>query len=144
SDDSAAIYLNYGQTHPLRPFQTQQSSIEDFYLVADHNAVAPGDTVTFEIRLANSSTPVDSLYGIAFSLLFDQSLVDTSSLFLNYSSSVLGSMNTNMKSFEKDFYSSGKIDAALTRIDQNNMSNVYGVLGTFTMVTSPTVTSLST
>jgi len=49
-----------------------------------------------------------------------------------------------MKSFEKDFYSSGKIDAALTRIDHLDALNVYGVLGTFSLITSPSITSVTT
>lgn len=142
SSDANAINLNYGQSHPLRSGQ-QLTGIVDFNLVADRNAVAPGDTVTFEIQLANSTTPVDSIYGIAYSLMFDQTLVDTTQILIDYSNSVLGSMHVNMHSFEKDFYTSGQVDAAVTRIDKNNAVSVGGVLGTLRIITSAAVTSLS-
>src|SRR5207244_1093382 len=57
---------------------------------------------------------------------------------------VLGTINSDMISFEKDFYSSGKIDVAVTRIDHNDALNVSGILGTFTVVTVPNFSSINT
>lgn len=136
-NDTTAIYLNYGQTHPFRPAnQDQVNAVGDFYLVPDHTTVSAGDTINYEIHIANTSTPISSLYGIAFSISFDQTLVDTTQVHFNYSSSVLGTINSDMKSFEKDLFSIGRIDAALSRIDHTDALNVGGILGTLTVVTS--------
>jgi len=143
SSDSTGIYQNYGLSHPLRSTNTLQSVAANFYLVANDTAVAPGQTVTFEIHLSDISTPIDSLYGIAFTLNLDASLVDTTQVYFDFSVSNLGTPGVNLISFEKGLYSQGAIDAAVTRTDHLNATNFYGVLGTFTITTHPTIGTLS-
>ncbi len=141
--DSSAIYQNYGLTHPLRLNNNTATSAGEFFLVPNANAVAPGQTVTYEIHLSDASAPVSNLYGIAFTLSLDPTLVDTNQIVFDYSTSVLGNMGVNMIAFEKNFYSLGATDAALTRTDQVDVSNVHGILGTLTVTTSPNVTTAS-
>jgi len=143
-NDTAAIYLNYGMSHPPRlHYPDHTNTLPDIYLVPDHTSVTAGDTIHYEIRLASSATPIDSLYGIAYTLSFDPSLADTTSFRIQYNTSVLGNISTYMISFEKDFLSSGSTDAAVVRTDLQNVTGVYGVLGTFSVITSSTVAAPS-
>ena len=143
--DATALMLNYSLSHPLRVKPGNQLlSAGDFSLVPDRTSMGPGDTVHFSIRLANATFPIDSLYGIAFSISFDRALTDTNQISFSYIHSILGNIQSNMMSFEKNFYSSGLIDAALCRTDHINASNIHGEIGTLTMVASNAIFVIST
>lgn len=143
--DTTAILQNYGLTHPFRLQQPAQQGISyDFYLVSNADTVAPGSTVIFEIYIGSATVPVESLYGIAYSVSFDQSLIDTSQMQISYSPSVLGIIHSDLESFEKDFYLSGQIDAALCRTNHTNDSNFYGLLGTVYLKIKSNISALST
>ncbi len=145
SNDVAAIFLNYSLTHPLRiKHQNHHATTNDFVLYPDRSLIRPGDTVTFSIQIGSALAPIDSIYGIAFSISFDQSLTDTNQIHFSYSPTALGTINLNVKSFEKDFYSTGIVDVAVSRIDHNNVSNVFGELGKLTMVASTNIFSIVT
>ena len=144
-NDAAAISLNYSLTHPLRMNpQHHPAAVGDFFLLPDQSIIRPGDTVTFAIHLGTSLVPIDSIYGISFSFSFDPSLTDTNQISISYSTSVMGTINGNMKSFEKDFYAAGTIDAALCRIDHTNASQVQGILGNLTLVASNSILAITT
>jgi uncharacterized repeat protein (TIGR03803 family) len=141
--DSVAIYQNYGQSHPLRLGIDALLSAGELFLVPNSSAIAPGQSVSFDIHVSDVSTPLSSLYGIAFTLTLDPALIDTSQVIFDYSSSVLGNIGSNMIAFEKNFYSQGVTEAAVTRTDQANAANVHGILGTLTVTTLPGISSLS-
>jgi len=141
ADDSVAIQLNFGMTHALRPAHSQ-SSVYDFQLVPDHLTVLPGDTIRYTMTLT-SGIPGDSLYGIAFTLSFDSSLAEPVTGAVQYASSTLGTIGTNMISMEQDFYPDGLIHAAVTRTDHTNATGLSGSLGTFSLVVPSGITAFN-
>lgn len=121
-DDTTAISLNYGQTHPLRvqpPSVTALPSIP-LFLIASPDTVIQGDTVQIEVHLGTPASPVDSIYGIAFTINFDSTLIDTTFMVFDYSNSWMGVQGSNLLNFEKQFLSQGKVDVAITRTDYMN------------------------
>ncbi|HKR03113.1 MAG TPA: T9SS type A sorting domain-containing protein [Bacteroidia bacterium] len=130
NDDTLAISLNYGLTHPARlagPNQNQ-SSAPLLYLVANPQAVSEGDTVEVDIFLGNSTIPVDSIYGIAFTINFDTALVDNSYMPFDFSGCWMGTSGVDMLTYTKKIFTQGKADIALTRTNHLNQGG-YGFVG---------------
>jgi len=143
--DTLAISLNYGQTHPLRTSNPVSAvAVSQIKMIANTDSIAPGSAIDFDIYLADSSTPLDSLYGIALSFNFDSSLVDASQTSVTWSPSVLGIHGTNMQSFGKYFAGAGRLETAITRIDHNNVVNIYGIIGRLHLVASTSINTIST
>lgn len=122
NDDTTAISLNYGLTHPLRiqpPIVSALPPVE-LFLVADPDTVVLGDTIHIDIHLGTPLVPVDSIYGIAFTISFDSTLIDTTYMEFDYSNSWMGVQGSNLLNFEKKFLSQGQVDVAITRTDYMN------------------------
>lgn len=84
-----------------------------------------GDTIRAEIWAAANSAS-DSIYGIAFSVGFDQFLVQANSVEVDYSVSELGQIGADLYGAEQVFYADEQIDVGITRIDQiNRMANAH-------------------
>jgi len=110
--DTNAIILNWAQTH-LKS-NTNFNSGVDIYI--DTATTNPGDTVSLPIVLGTTLTPTNG-YGVAFTISYDPLGVDTNSVSIDFSNSWLGNINSNMIGIYKDFYTTGEIEVALTRID---------------------------
>jgi type IX secretion system substrate protein len=130
NNDTTAILLNYGLTHPprLADPNSNQSNAPLLYLVANPDTTAEGDTIEVHIFLGTQAIPVDFIYGIAFTINFDTALVDTSYMPFDYTGSWLGTPGIDLLTFEKKLFSQGKVDVALTRTDHLNQAG-YGYLG---------------
>ncbi|MEO5569438.1 MAG: T9SS type A sorting domain-containing protein [Bacteroidia bacterium] len=130
NNDTLAISLNYGLTHPARlaNVNSNQSSSPQLYLVANPDTVIEGDTIEVDIFLGTQTFPVDSIYGIAFTMNFDTSLVDTSYMPFDYTGSWMGTPGVDLLTFEKKLFLQGQVDVALTRTDHLNQSG-YGFIG---------------
>ena len=70
------------------------------------------------------------LYGIAFSIEYDPTIIVPGSASIDFSNSWLGDVNADAISIQKDFSTPGRIDAAITRIDGVEMDGA-GLFGTF-------------
>ncbi|MEO8150357.1 MAG: T9SS type A sorting domain-containing protein, partial [Bacteroidia bacterium] len=131
NNDTTAIGLNYGLTHPFKapplPLNPNQTGTP-FYLVPSIDTVGLNYNVNIDIYLGTSALTVNNAYGIAFTLNFTQGIIDTSQVTFDYTNSMLGNTAVDMMTFNKSFIDSGHIDFALTRTDHNNISG-YGFLG---------------
>ncbi|TAE52663.1 MAG: T9SS C-terminal target domain-containing protein [Bacteroidetes bacterium] len=85
----------------------------------------PGDTLTVPILLGNADFPADSISGIAFSVIYDNSLIDSGSVHITYNNSWMGQQGTTLHVLDKDFYAQGQVDIALTTLGAN-LVNGYG------------------
>lgn len=130
--DTIAISLNYGLTHPKREKESLPSD-PSLYFEFDVDSVAAGQVLIAKVMLGRDTLPVDSAYGIAFSINYNTMLVDSGSAKLDLGTSWLGTQGTDMIGFVKDRYSSSKVDAAITRIDQINRNNGFGQIGAVSM-----------
>lgn len=129
ADDTMAIVLNWGQFYLKSGGGSAANGIP---LYTDYYQTVEGATIEVPIMLGDSLNPVDSAYGIAFTINYDPTLVDTSSVSVNFINSWFGQINTDMISVSKDFYTPGQIQVGLTRIDHTYRSGM-GQIGAIQM-----------
>ncbi len=143
--DTLAINQNYNFNHPFRTEQNPLITASNYLqLISNKDTVFPGDTIALDIQAGSSIGNIDSLYGLAFSIEFDTSAIDTGFIQLNYFPSVLGVIHTDMESFQKSFNSYGKIDLALSRTDQNNAINFNGSIGQIKFISKGNIINTTT
>lgn len=129
ANDTAAIIQNWGLIHLKNSSINNQTGIPFFI---DYETAIPGQTVQIPIILGDSTVPADSIYGIAFSINYDETLTDSNSVFVDFNTSWLGTNNTDLINIQKDFYTQGKIDIGVVRTDQVNRSGI-GQIGSFNL-----------
>ncbi|CAN5569799.1 hypothetical protein BH11BAC1_BH11BAC1_29990 [soil metagenome] len=135
--DTAAVSINYGLHHPaarmiqpvLNPNSTSLLTIQ-----VTPDTVGPSTPVHINIDLG-----IDSIYGIAFSVFYNPSLINSSSLIPNFSNSWLGTNGVNMIGFAKADPVAGRIDFALTRTDHTDAIAGAGQLVSFDLITSSNI-----
>ena len=130
NDDTTAVSLNYGLNHPLRLGNPNLNQLPTpvLYITTNPDTATTSDTVEVSIFLGTSAVPVDSIYGIAFTVNFDTALVNTSYMNPDFSACWLGTPQVDLLTFNKDLMSQGRVDVALVRTDQSN-TNGFGFLG---------------
>jgi hypothetical protein len=129
--DIQAIINNYGFVHPFRlipqaPEQT--ASLPKISLQANTDTAGLNQTVDVDIILGTSNLPIDSIYGIAYKISYNnQFLQNTEQMMF---SSTWFAPTTNMITLEKNFHTQGFIDASQSRIDYENVSG-FGSIAKF-------------
>jgi hypothetical protein len=137
--DTTAILLNYGLNHPLRVQPpVPMVGIPDLIVTASSDTVGTSSQVHFDISLGNPAAPADSIYGLAFRLYYDASLIDTNSVSVSYPGSMFGVNGTDMVTINRNMATPGYVDIALSRIDQLNISGT-GPVARVTIVTTDNV-----
>jgi len=126
SDDTTAIILNWGQIH-LKSSSNHASSGIPFYV--EYGMGLPGQQMSIPIILGDTAMTADSIYGVAFTINYDESLMDTSTAWVDFGTSWLGTINSDMIAVQKDFYHQGHIDVGVVRTDQTNRNGI-GQIGT--------------
>ncbi|MCB9231874.1 MAG: T9SS type A sorting domain-containing protein [Bacteroidia bacterium] len=127
-DDVTAISLNYGLavTYKNVGISLLGTNTPSLSIRIKQDSVNYGDTLVADITLGSDSTPVDSILGIAFTIIYNQALIDSGSMWLSYDSSWIGDSNQTL-SLTKNFYPSGSLDGAIVRKDGQNISG-WGVV----------------
>ncbi len=129
SDDTLAISQNYGSTHSKANIHSKGDPNDPpLYVELDTETAQSGDTVAGTIVLGSIDIPADEVYGLAFSITYDNTLVDSGSVYIDFNNSWIGTEGTDMISLRKDLFNEGKIDVGLTRIDHNTVSG-QGTIG---------------
>lgn len=94
-------------------------------------------TFYLNINIGSLSLPVDSIYGLAFTLQTNSTLIDTNQTStINYIPSIMGTYGVDLFSFEKSFWSNAQIGVAASRINHTNIFNSYGTVGRLGIVTA--------
>lgn len=123
ANDTTAIGINYGQTHPLRlapiPFV---DAVNNAYLIASRDSAGPNDTFSVQTILGSSMNPVSAIYGIAYRIEFEPSVVDSALSSFQFTNSSLGIPGTDLLTFVRPNWSAGYIDAAAVRTDHSNVT----------------------
>ena len=81
--------------------------------------VVEGQWASFPIMLGDATNAATGVYGLAFSVNYDASVIDASTVYLSYNQNWLGS-GDNILRISKNF--SGSIEAAISRTNQQNGS----------------------
>ncbi|MFK7949435.1 MAG: T9SS type A sorting domain-containing protein [Saprospiraceae bacterium] len=92
------------------------------YLETDSMTIVDDSLAYIPIMLGTVSQPVSNVYGLAFTINYNTTLVDDNSVKVRFHPSWLGINNTDMISISKDFYNNQLAEVAVTRIDGNPMS----------------------
>ena len=121
-DDTLAIFTNYSLTHAFKPEETTSSPV--LTIVPDQNAVAKGTWGTATVNLGNIATPISNINGIAFTVNYDNTLLETDSVWIEYPISFINASNQNLKFRKRDF-TNGKLYTATTHTINGNV-NGYG------------------
>lgn len=85
------------------------------------------------------SLSMDSIYGVAFSIFYDPSLINPASLIPDFSNSWLGTPGVDMIGFAKVIPAEGRIDFALTRKDHTDAAFGAGHLAAFNLTSADNI-----
>jgi len=121
-DDTLAIFNNYSLTHAFKPEQTTTNPV--LTIVPDQSSVAKGIWGTSSIYLGDASTSISNINGVAFTVTYDNTLLETDSVWIEYPTSFINASNQNLKFRKRDF-SNGKLYTATTHTISGNV-NGYG------------------
>ncbi|MEM7370205.1 MAG: T9SS type A sorting domain-containing protein [Bacteroidota bacterium] len=128
--DIGPIILNYGNTH-----NSNKTTVTDGIplSISLPTTVNEGDTISFPINFGTSLFPAQNVYGIAFSVAYDTSLVKPGTFSIDFSNSWMGTQGTDLIGFAHDIYQDGTLDIGLVRTNQTPMSG-SGLLADVTVV----------
>lgn len=129
--DKLAIEQNWEQE---LIFSTEQSPYPDipmfdtlpFYV--DIDTVMEGQTLVLPVILGIDDLPGQDIYGLAFSIEYDSSLIVPGSVSMTFEESWLGTIDLDMIEVQKEFAAPGRLDVAIVRTDGNNVSGI-GAIG---------------
>ena len=136
-NDTLAIYNNYGLTHAFKPVQTNTVNPQ-LSIVPDQSAVTKGSWGTSSIYLGDATTNINNINGLAFTIDFDNTLIETNSIYIDYQNSFLDS-GQNLK-FRKLDFANSKLFTATTHTLNNNVSG-NGKIATLYYQIKSTLTS---
>jgi hypothetical protein len=128
--DTLAVVNNYGLTHPafihnVTPFPLSGFGSE---LQLDLPQVLnTGVTYSIPILYGDGSLTNQDLYGTAFTLLYDENIIDPLSISLDFPPSWLANTGESIN-FWKNNSNTGSVDVAITRFDGIN-ANGFGQIG---------------
>jgi sugar lactone lactonase YvrE len=134
-NDTLAIGLNYGSTHPAKSGSPSviHSSNSDIYVVPNKLQYVGGDTVFADIHVGSNSIPQSAFYGTTFSISYDNSKVQSGTETFWFTNSWVGSINQSMIKLANIDTGVGKVDVGLVRITHTDTSG-FGKIGTLRFV----------
>ena len=139
-DDTLAIYQNYGATHNKNQTSTNNKSAPYISLSSNKSTYILGDTVKLDVIIGNGNMLIDEIYGLAYSVNFDNSKIKTGSVQFHYENNFLGKISESLK-LTKVFENSGTIETAYTRKNQRDTSG-YGKIGELSFIINESISSL--
>jgi len=134
-NDTLAVIQNYGLLHSI-DHQTHHIDDNDpvLYLSSPVDTVLTGTSVTVPVNLGTEIIPANDVYGIGFTVHYNQDLLQTNSMGISFANSWMGIEGLNAISIRKNFNGFGWMDVALTRIDHQNISG-HGTIGELHFIT---------
>ncbi len=137
-NDTLAIYNNYGLTHAFKPVQTNTVNPQ-LSIVPDQAFVAKGSWGTASIYVGDATTNINNINGVAFTIDFDNTLIETNNIYIEYQNSFIDA-GQNLH-FRKQDFANGKIFTATTHTINNNVSG-FGKIATLHYQIKSTLTSV--
>jgi hypothetical protein len=123
--DTLAIKRNWSKTRQLVGENVIVRSA-GAPLFVQVNTVRENQLASLPIVLGDATTPANGVYGLAFSINYDPSVIDASSVYFTYNQTWLGA-NSDLLSISQN--TSGRLDIGLTKINHSNSSG-KGQIGT--------------
>jgi surface protein len=118
--DTLAIYNNYGLTHAFKP---SGPTVVDpqLNISSDQSFVEKGKWGTASVYLGDAVNPINNVNGVAYTLNYDNSLIEADSVYLDYPISFINTSNQNLH-FRKRNFASGVLYTATTHTTNTNVS----------------------
>lgn len=127
--DRQVIIDNYGLTHgPVVPFEPLPATDLDppvFISTGQVDTLPAGAVFEIPIHIGTADHPVENIYGLAFEVTLDPSLIRLEDLELVIPTSWMGEPGVNLLHLNYRYNAEGKLEIALVRTDHNNVSG-YG------------------
>ncbi|PCH68092.1 MAG: hypothetical protein COC01_04515 [Bacteroidetes bacterium] len=126
SSDLDAIEKNYGKLHSkARSASVYKPSNPDLYFDIDADSIATGSSVTVDIFLGRDTLLAANVYGLSFTVVYNNLLVQKNTIEIDFSNTWIGTDSLSLNLY-KDFHPLGETDAGYIRHDHNNSSSNYG------------------
>jgi hypothetical protein len=121
--DRLVLIDNYGLSHGVpQPVTELPGTDLDPPAFIDFPVNQPnGTTFQAPILIGEANAPVQNAYGVAFTVQFDPEVISPDEIEVVYPTSWFGEPGVNTLTVDK-VYPDGRIEIAMTRIDQNNVS----------------------
>lgn len=137
-DDTIAILQNFGLTHPRLVQRVQNITDPPLYFDIVLDTVSTSQQLDIPLYFGSSQIPADSIYGMAFTVNYDTTLVNPDSVQIGFSPSWLGSVGSDLIYLSYNDAQNGKLYVGVTRIDQMDVSG-FGEIARVTVVTTDNV-----
>jgi hypothetical protein len=137
NDDTLAIYNNYGLVHTFKSNQSNNSNAQ-IKIIADESTLSAGAWGSASIYLGDASAPISNINGVAFTINYDNNLIEPNQIYLNYENSFFDS-GQNLK-FRKTDFANNKLYAASTHTTNNNVSG-HGLIAKLHYQLKSTITN---
>ncbi len=145
-NDTAAISLNYSQTHTYRLTNANSTSALTNYrnlqITPSATSVNNNQALSLTISLPASAAGPDNLYGVAFRLNLPTQYINT--LNSNDYTSFLGTNNTDMIVMCKPFVNLGYIDYCMVRKDHQDVISSGNLVGINLISSNSSITGAGT
>lgn len=142
ANDTLAVNLNFASIHAFAPDPTNDERLlsPPMYFSTTSSTYLPGDWVNVDVMLGTSALPVEDLYGIAFNINYDASMVQPGTESLNYPASWFASPGLDGIKLSKIVPLANTAYGAETRIDHVNTDG-FGKIATFRFQTLSTISA---
>jgi hypothetical protein len=101
-----------------------------FFEVPESAGLPDSGYFNIPIVLGSAEQPLKDIYGVAFTIEFDPQVIDPADIEITYPTSWLGEAGVNLQSITYQYQGEGKIEIAITRTDQNEVSG-FGPVAMF-------------
>ena len=131
ADDTAAIALNWGDTHAKANNMPAPwvNGLPGIGLSITQDTLMNNDTMTVQIILGSSATPVNNIYGLAFTFNYDPLVIDSNYSVFSFIPSWLGT-SANSININRNVTVTGQVKASITGINHIARSG-NGQIATF-------------
>jgi PKD repeat protein len=137
--DTLAILQNFGLTYQKASIPSPwRSGLPPLYPKITEDTVTNGDTLSIYIILGDTNMAAQNVYGLAYTLNFDATVIDTGTATLAYPVSWLGSA-TDKISISHIAAGQGVIKTAVTRIDHTTRSGAGPIAAFRAIVTTDNI-----
>jgi hypothetical protein len=138
--DVLVLIQNYNLTHNKTDEISGANEPELFFDWIVTDTLGENQVINIPIHLGTSALVADSMYGLAFSIHYNNTLIDTSNISLTFTNSWLGS--SNLITVDTNFSSIGQIDIGISRTDQQFISG-NGEICNLEIVTADDLTGMT-
>ncbi|CAN5444541.1 hypothetical protein BH11BAC1_BH11BAC1_16110 [soil metagenome] len=135
--DTIIIQAPFRFQNPVNGFST----LPEFSLIAEHDTILPDSTLRFYIVAGSQGNPVDSIYGLAFSV--SSSTTDVGTIGISLFDCDLGTTSANLFTISNVNNFGGRSFGMSCRYNHQNAYNLYDTIGVITVHASSVITTLT-